>query len=103
MRAKNERRENPAAEVGEEAVAVVVAEAGHAAGKPLSGSCATPKGTHHISLSCATTSTVAASLALRFSTPTVVRTEIFSKLSSTLSVMNRLLAPYTWASPFFAC
>jgi hypothetical protein len=33
MRPKNERRENPAAEVGEEAV--VVAEAGHAAGKPL--------------------------------------------------------------------
>jgi hypothetical protein len=36
MRPKNERRENPAAEVG--VVAVVVVAAGHAAGKPLTGS-----------------------------------------------------------------
>jgi hypothetical protein len=45
MRPKNERRENPAAEaavVGEEAV-VAVAAAGHAAGKPLTGSGATGK------------------------------------------------------------
>jgi len=53
MRPKNERRENPAAEVGEEeevvvAVVVVAEEAGHAAGnhaagKPLTGSGATRK------------------------------------------------------------
>ena len=52
MRPKNERRENPAAEVGAEVVVVVVvvavaaaaaAAAGHAAGKPLTGSGATRK------------------------------------------------------------
>jgi RNA recognition motif-containing protein len=62
-----------------------------------------PAGTHHISLSCATTSTVAASSAFRFSTLMLVRMEIFSRLSNTLSLMNRLLAPYTWASPFLGC
>jgi len=47
MRPKNERRENPAAEVGAEAEAVAVvvaaAAAGHAAGKLLTGGGATRK------------------------------------------------------------
>src|ERR1700685_2545332 len=100
MKPKNALRENPA---GGAAVAGGVAEAADRAGGKRQRVATLPKGTHHISLSCATTSTVVVSPAFRLSTPMLVRIEIFSIVSNNLSLMKRLLAPYTWASPFFAC
>src|ERR1700689_1556527 len=110
MKLRNALRENPVVVVVVVAgVAVVEAAGDHAAGKRQRVA-TLPKelrtrllGTHHISLSCATTSTVVVSPAFRLSTPMLVRIEIFSSVSKTLSLMKRLLAPYTWASPFFPC
>src|ERR1700736_1907092 len=104
MKLRSALRENPAVVVaGAAAGGVEAAEAAdHGAGKRQRVD-ELLEGPHHISLSCATTSTVVVSPAFRFSTPMLVRMEIFSRLSNTLSVMKRLLAPYTWASPFLAC
>jgi hypothetical protein len=98
MKPRNARLANPAVAVASVAVVVAavavagVVVAAHAAGKRYRVA-VLPGGTHHISLSCATTSTVAVSPAFRFSTPMLVRTEIFSIVSKSLSVMKRLFAP----------
>src|SRR5258708_25130078 len=102
MKLRSALRENPVAVAAVAAGLVVEAAADHAAGK-RQRVVRLPEGPHHISLSCATTSTVVVSPAFRLSTPMLDRTEIFSIVSKTLSLMKRLLAPYTWASPFLGC